>query len=254
MTVDKIKKAAYSTARNAERKSAGLCANCPQPALPGKTLCVDCAMARKTRQTERKAAGGCRSCHQPAEEGKTLCADCSARAAARQAERYAERKTVKICLHCPQPAEEGKVRCKEHVEYMAERYIARTAERKSAGVCKNCLRPSLDGHALCEEHYLRATTRNHFGSPKRWEELRDLFYAQNGRCPYTGVLIVLGINASLDHIRPKSRGGSDELDNLCWTTDFLNILKHDHTIEELDVLLVQHGFGKLGTPRPRSQS
>ena len=59
---------------------------------------------------------------------------------------------------------------------------------------------------------------------------------QNNRCAYTGEKIILGVNASIDHIIPKSSinyPGDDCLENLCWTTKKVNMIKNDMTKEEL---------------------
>jgi 5-methylcytosine-specific restriction endonuclease McrA len=43
------------------------------------------------------------------------------------------------------------------------------------------------------------------GSSKYWSRLRDKLVSQGYRCVYTGELLVLGVNDSLDHIYPASR-------------------------------------------------
>lgn len=62
--------------------------------------------------------------------------------------------------------------------------------------------------------------------------MREKFDVQS-ICPYTGLSLVLGVNASLDHIIARSVGGSDDLNNLQWvygSTDFdVNIMKGSST-------------------------
>ena len=57
-------------------------------------------------------------------------------------------------------------------------------------------------YRLCEECYIRKTTRNCLGSMKEWRKIRQKLYDQEFKCTYTGTLLVLGTNTSLDHIYP----------------------------------------------------
>jgi len=73
----------------------------------------------------------------------------------------------------------------------------------------------------------------HLKVSARWVELRDLWVKQEGKCAYTKLPLMLGVNTAVDHIRPRSKGGVDDILNLCWTSDFFNNLKSDYTLEEL---------------------
>ncbi len=52
----------------------------------------------------------------------------------------------------------------------------------------------------------------------------------------TGVELIRGVNASLDHKFPTSRGGSSSVENLQWVTKTVNLAKRDMTVEEFLVL------------------
>jgi hypothetical protein len=62
-----------------KRKEAGLCANCPGAAFPGRARCQDChgkfLEAQRIRRRIRIAAGFC-PCGKPSATGKRLCARC----------------------------------------------------------------------------------------------------------------------------------------------------------------------------------
>ena len=62
--------------------------------------------------------------------------------------------------------------------------------------------------------------------------LMESFDKQGGRCIYTGVNLIMGDNATLDHKVPKSRGGSDSIENIQWVTRTINQMKTDMTHEE----------------------
>lgn len=51
-------------------------------------------------------------------------------------------------------------------------------------------------------------------------------------CPYLKQPIVIGKNASVDHIKPKSKGGTDETSNLQWVHHDVNIMKWDQSHED----------------------
>lgn len=62
-------------------------------------------------------------------------------------------------------------------------------------------------------------------------ELRELWKSQAGRCAYCDCEITSEYR-HLDHIIPLVRGGSDSIDNLCYTCPPCNLSKKDKTIEE----------------------
>lgn len=62
--------------------------------------------------------------------------------------------------------------------------------------------------------------------------LEALWERQGGQCPYTGEDLVPGVNASLDHIVSKHRGGGDDPTNLQWVTMLVNSMKTSMTHDE----------------------
>jgi 5-methylcytosine-specific restriction endonuclease McrA len=62
--------------------------------------------------------------------------------------------------------------------------------------------------------------------------LRSLWEEQQGKCAVTGEKLVPGVNASLDHIQPLSRGGTSERSNLRWVTSTVNHMKWNLTDTE----------------------
>ena len=95
--------------REAQRK-AGLCEDCPDPALPGRNKCqahVDIANAATRRATARKKeAGLCTvgGCGDPPEDGKTMCRphlnEVNARSRAIRERKKAERRKAGLCEKC----------------------------------------------------------------------------------------------------------------------------------------------------------
>ena len=99
--------------------------------------------------------------------------------------------------------------------------------RLSDGLCALCDSPRINNR-LCVKHFLKITAKTHLRSSKRYQELYDLFVKQDGICPYTKIKLTLGVDASIDHIIPKSRGGKlEDVSNLQWVYCNVNFMKSD---------------------------
>jgi hypothetical protein len=61
--------------------------------------------------------------------------------------------------------------------------------------------------------------------------LRDLWLRQNGRCALTSVLLA-GVTPSLDHIRSRLHGGTNDISNLRFVHPKVNYAKHSGTDDE----------------------
>jgi hypothetical protein len=106
---------------------------------------------------------------------------------------------------------------------------------KKIGLCLNCPKKTLPTSSLCEEHwYKRAARTNGFKKEDGWKLIKKLLKDQNFMCPYSGRELVLGFNASMDHINPKSRFPEQAhlLENLEWIDIEVNSAKRDLTKEE----------------------
>ena len=94
--------------------------------------------------------------------------------------------------------------------------------------CKECGKDRLCGSSVCLDCFFKQIARNLKLSP---QELKNKLEEQNFRCFYTNTLLLPGINASLDHIIPKSKGGSNELNNLVWVDFSVNRMKNNLDLE-----------------------
>jgi 5-methylcytosine-specific restriction endonuclease McrA len=70
------------------------------------------------------------------------------------------------------------------------------------------------------------------GSTTNINLIKSKWDDQNGKCALTCETLIPGTNASLDHIIPKSKGGTSAIDNLQWVLTSINSGKHDLTQEE----------------------
>lgn len=114
---------------------------------------------------------------------------------------------------------------------MASYHKQRYDERRAAGLCPKCGAKATVG-SLCLNDWFSNVSANHFGTRAYGEQLRDLWDEQEGRCAYTGEVLVPGENASLDHRVPVTRGGSNDVSNVHWTSYRINRMKTDMTEDE----------------------
>ena len=89
-------------------------------------------------------------------------------------------------------------------------------------------------HPVCEKHWYMGIARTHFKDGTLWLALRDKMIIQNYTCPYTGERLIIGENASLDHILPQKRFPEyiRDINNTEWICWEVNDMKKNRTKEE----------------------
>ena len=107
-------------------------------------------------------------------------------------------------------------------------YDKKTRQKRiRAGRCGKCgkYKPAYTCR-MCKYCILKEMARRHTGSSKNWYKLLELLKKQKYLCIYSGQRLIVGYNASVDHIIPKKSGGRNEIKNLQWTTMSVNWMKH----------------------------
>lgn len=130
----------------------------------------------------------------------------------------------------------------------------RAKQRLSEGLCKDCKNQRLPNSSIyCEYHYVKDACRQATGSCIKVtvKQLIEKFYQQNQECPYTVENLVVGINAQLDHVYPKSRFSdkSKDIENLEWVSKRANLAKGDMTKDEFIAfcsLVLERAASRLG--------
>lgn len=121
-----------------------------------------------------------------------------------------ERKRAQgICRDCKGPSK-GKTRCTPCIRKIKERLRATSR-------CQNCGRGLTRPVSICRICALKGVAQKQLGSRSRWSELDQILTSQGNRCALSGLPIETCQGASLDHIEPTARGGSDEVANLRFT-------------------------------------
>ena len=182
----------------------------------------------RERLRERKAKGLCTKCGKnPAITA--YCEPCKTAHDRWRAEHRQARKDAGMCVLCGNPSVSNGVSCAKCSERgtMAKQKCRR--HKRASGTCLECSDPALTGRTRCKRCSLK-----HIVSPitNAYDELEDKLHAQGHRCPYSGVALAIGENASIDHIVPRSKGGTHDLDNLQWVHTWVNMLKSDSSSDE----------------------
>jgi len=84
----------------------------------------------------------------------------------------------------------------------------------------------------CEKCFFKEASKKHLGTQKKWEELKNLLRLQNNKCYISGRHLIIGKNASIDHINPRSRGGKDSIENVAWCDTEINLVKNKLSLKE----------------------
>lgn len=148
--------------------------------------------------------------------------------------KYLERISQGLCGRCGKPSSTRSCnKCRKKVTAQNQRY---KKNREKKGLCRHCKCVAIRGK-YCTKHWLSARSSDYkkqYGLAM--SDLIKLYERQSGRCGYSNVPITIGKNAELDHKIPKSKGGSNRLDNLHWVHKKINRMKGDLLQDEFVVL------------------
>jgi len=108
----------------------------------------------------------------------------------------------------------------------ADRAARRYEALRAGGKCPHCGTRDAAAGRLCVMCWFRNVASRRCGSAAHADMLRRKWVAQDGRCALTGIQMVPGDGASVDHIHPVSRGGAvADPDNLRWVLTEANAAK-----------------------------
>lgn len=200
------------------------------------------------RNAEMVAAGICRFCRGRLDgASKTRCSSC----VEKRAKRYADRLAAGICNMCPNKTDvHGKKTCSVCAKGMRDRATEKRKERLKQGVCIQCAQNlGSSSGKYCGTCLLKTMANHLLGSADRWVDLKWLLDAQHGCCAYTGEPIEVGDGgragwrsaghaASIDHILPVAKGGTNDLTNLQWVSWLVNNSKRDTLHQDFVLMCV----------------
>ncbi len=103
---------------------------------------------------------------------------------------------------------------------------------KKVHKCLDCKRKVHNTVDRCTTCFLKQKARKYLGNPNNWGILKKIYDHQKGKCPYTGIKIVLGLNCTVDHIIPKANGGKNVANNIQFVYAPVNSMKGSLNEEE----------------------
>jgi 5-methylcytosine-specific restriction endonuclease McrA len=146
-----------------------------------------------------------------------------------------------LCWRCDAAAvvAPGRQQCAACLESFNLQQRARYSQQ-SANLCRrlSCSLPATVNRECAKHWFIRMAAKSEYRGA--WSDLAHLLVAQDFRCAYSGEALIPGANASVDHRTPRSRGGSSDLENLCWCTDTMNRRKWSMTATEFGSYLKLH--------------
>lgn len=118
------------------------------------------------------------------------------------------------------------------------------------GKCVHCKEASLKTSVLCVNHWIYTLLSLTDLTKEEKKVLVPLLLNKLEKseytCFYTGIPIIPGFSASLDHRIPKSKGGKDTIDNLEWVHFSINRLKQAQTelefVDNYENILVELNY------------
>lgn len=162
------------------------------------------------------------------------------------------RRKARLCVRCGKSNDKKLGYCSNCNKLYTEKRASRRKRFAEQGLCSYCgrvkatifrLRHGAEEHTpvtpMCETCYIRKTASFALGAEKHWKVLKDIWDKQNGKCFYTGISLTLGINTSVDHIIPRSKGGLNIGENLCWCLFSVNQAKNNLSVDEFIILCQQ---------------
>jgi len=151
-------------------------------------------------------------------------------------------KTKRLCISCQNPLkgiDKEHTRCPDCRAKAVKSRLKSIRRFRELGLCNECGKPASIGgkYKLCEVCWFRHIAKVRTGAYKNWLAIKELLQRQNYRCAYTGTELIIGDNASLDHITPCVKGGDNSITNLQWIDRRVNTIKYDMTHQEFILYL-----------------
>ena len=190
-------------------------------------------------QNERIKNNLCKDCGKERSQHSNIrCDDCKSKSSKRESERKKNlRKEWKTdgsekCHSCGRASETKSCSiCRERSKKYKPRNRRIRIVKRVAGKCRHCSKQAMEKR--CKSCWTKDLLRKHNIDVNLWELFWKKLEDQNFKCFYTGIPIVPEINASLDHVIPKAKGGTNDFDNLVWCDRKINSFKNDNDYESL---------------------
>lgn len=187
---------------------------------------------KKRKRDQWVAAGFCSRCGKLPELPFKVCARCRIRRRkVYSSEIKQRRRDAGLCTACAKPNTSTKATCADCRQKVREAQRVIVGQYRAQGLCacgKNCRTVG----TLCKPCWFKSRARLCGLGTQNWQLLRQLLIEQNFRCAYTNEPLILGRDATIDHKMPRTRGGSNAIENLHWVTQRVNAMKSNYSHDE----------------------
>jgi len=194
-------------------------------------------MTYSKAQSLRKANNLCIDCGLPVKK-RVRCQTCSIKAIKATAVIRKHRKKNNLCYTCGGEPAKNRTRCRDCAAKGVQSVQRMHIQRQKKGLCR-CGEQATIG-LVCKTCWFKITSNNNTGTRANWEAIKKILEDQQYRCVYTNEKLIPGKNASLDHIIPKIKGGTNDVDNLQWTTLFVNTRMKYHFTHSEFMLFIEN--------------
>lgn len=190
----------------------------------------------KTQQT-RIDTGLCKDCGNPrGKDGTSIrCRPCASNATKRATQRSKrlrkERLADDLCFYCGGKKDTNTIHCAQcrnkHNTYSKNFSASRREQYEKQGVCKRCGEERYHESNYCRMHFIEHIARKYGVPMPLYEALLQKLEIANFTCFYTGIQIVPGRNACVDHLYSRSQHPDklSEIDNFVWCDKWINRMK-----------------------------
>lgn len=109
-----------------------------------------------------------------------------------------------------------------------------SVKQNNLGFCRFCKNKKMINQKTCTICYLKVMAKNNLNDRSLHEKLYEKLVEQDFKCYMTGRELVLGLNASVDHVIPRSKNEelSKKIENIKWCDKRVNFVKRELTLDE----------------------
>lgn len=193
-------------------------------------------MAYEKTQQARIDAGLCKDCGNPrGEDGTTVrCRPCASEVAKKATQRSSrvrkERHAAGLC-YCGRERDNETIYCSKCRQRQSQNYEKygkpKRLERENDGKCRRCGKDQYFASKYCRHHFIEGIAHIWKIPPHLWEALIQKLEQGQFSCYYTGLPLIPGENASVDHLSSRLQHPDklSDFDNLVWCDKRINRMK-----------------------------
>lgn len=188
----------------------------------------------KEAQSRRVANSLCPLCAKPWKGDTRYCKACNKKDSEYKKIDRKKRKKLGVCVECWDKLDRVGIRCSPCNEVVVKATTALAKRRRQSGVCMWCADTKVlcDKYKLCKMCWFKRASLRVVGNFSLGNKLHELYLSQQGKCFYTGAKLKIGVNASLDHQKPRTRNGAHNIRNFQWVSIIINRMKQNMTHKE----------------------